>query len=182
YYDLNYVNGLSVYKNSLSISYNQNMNIVNDLRLDVDYLGRIISISSDVEDVNKKVNLSDGKEVSYIGASGYLYDNMIENYSVNPITINDNYSPKTELDIKDYDARLSGALKYAGDFEVSYMGDYIAYKSEKEAELIVISINGNIASYKINNNGIIRTNISGQKALYINVDGIVYNLSITLID
>ena len=181
YFDLKNITGLSVYKNKLAVTYNQNMNVLNDLRLDIDYLGRILNISTNTEEIDKEVNLKNSS-VSYIGAPGYLYNEFISNYTLNELNINDNYSSRTNLDIKDYDSRLSGAIKYPDEFEVSYMGDYIAYSTNKDCELIVVGIDGDLASYKLDKKGIIRTNIKSDKALYVNVDGIVYSLKKTLIN
>jgi hypothetical protein len=182
YYNIKYVDGITINKNKLSIAYNQNKDLINDLRLDVDYLGRISYISSDTENVNKKINISNDKDTSYIGAPGYLYDELIANYSFNDVQINETYSSKSELSLKDYDGKLSSALKYDGDIDISFMGDYISYNTQEDVELIVVSIRGDIASYKLNKSGIIRTNLKGNKALFVNANGIVYSLKTTLLD
>ena len=62
------------------------------------------------------------------------------------------------------------------------MGEYIAFDIDAEGELIVVSLKGNIVSYKFNKHGIVRTNITGNKSLFVNVDGIVYSLKTTLLD
>lgn len=181
YYSLGYISGLTVFKNKISIAYNQNRDLINDLRLDLDYLGRISNITPNTSEINYTPNIS-GEGIEYIGDTSYYYGEMIANYSFNEVVNNESYSPKTTLVLKDYEMSLSSAVKLEQPFKISYMNDYISYSTDVIGELLVVTKNGGLYSYNIDKNGIIRTDINGEKSLYVKVNGIIYSLKTTLED
>ena len=181
YVSFGYIGGFSVFKNKLAIAYNQNKDVINDLRLDIDYLGRISNITPNTNEIKYESNIS-GDGVSYVGDSGFLYNELTANYSFNELTNNEPYTTKKTLILSDYEMSLSGAVKLEQPFKVSYMNDYISYSSDVTGELLVITRDGGLYSYDIDKDGIIRTDIKGDKSLYIKVDGVIYSLKTTLDD
>jgi hypothetical protein len=178
---LDYIGGFKLFKNKIAIAYNQTKDVDHDLRLDIDYLGRISTISSNTKEINYETNIS-SEDVGFIGTSYNMFSDLIGNYTFNDLVSNDSYDPYKELSLDEYEVKLQNAEKYTGDFKVSYMNDYIAYKGDVEGELLVVTYSGKLVSYNIENKGIIRTDLDGDKSLYIKVNGTIYSLKTTLMN
>jgi hypothetical protein len=181
YLELGYIGGLTVFKNKISIAYNQNKESVYDLRLDLDYLGRITNITPNTAEINYTSNIS-GDGIEYIGDSSYFYGDLTANYSFNELVNNESYTNKQTLVLSESEKSLSSAVKYEQPLKISYMNDYISYASDIKGELLIVTRDGGLYSYPIDGNGIIRTDIKGDKSLYIKVDNIIYSLKTTLVD
>ena len=181
YVTLGYIGGFQVFKNKLAIAYNQNKDGVYDLRLDIDYLGRISNITPNTAEINYNSNIS-GDGIKYVGDSGFLYNDLTANYSFNEVVNNESYTTKKTLILKDYEMSLTGAVKLEQPFKITYMNDYISYSSDLSGELLVVTRDGGLYSYDFDKAGIIRTDIKGDKSLYVKVDGIIYSLKTTLED
>ena len=181
YLDLGYISGLTVFKNKIAIGYNQSKDSVYDLRLDLDYLGRISNITPNTAEINYTSNIS-GDGIEYIGDSSYFYGDLTANYSFNELVNNEPYATKQTLVLSEFEKSLTSAVKYEQPIKISYMNDYISYASDIKGELLIVTRDGGLYSYPIENNGIIRTDIKGDKSLYIRVDGIIYSLKTTLQD
>ena len=181
YLKLGYISGLTLFKNKIAIGYNQNKESVYDLRLDLDYLGRIQNITPNTAEINYTSNIG-GDGIEYIGDSAYFYGDLTANYSFNELVNNEPYTPKQTLVLTEHEKSLTSAVKYEQPLKISYMNDYISYASDIKGELLIVTKEGGLYSYPIENNGIIRTDIVGDKALYVRVDGIIYSLKTTLRD
>lgn len=181
YLSLDYIGGFTLYKNKIAIAYNSNKDVPNDLRLDIDYLGRISYITSNTNDIKYEPNIS-GDAIDFIGASHNLYNELTGNYSMPDVVSNDSYDTSIDLDINEYEDKLTSADTYKGEYKVSYMADFIAYKIDHEGKLLVVTNEGNLKQYDMSTKGIIRTDIKGNKALYVSIDGNIYSLKTTLND
>lgn len=181
YYEFGYFSGATLFKNKIALGYKQNNSVTNDLRLDIDYLGRISSITSNNSELKYEVNVFTENN-SYIGDEYNVYPEEIDNYSFYDVTMPDTYTTRAVLPMNEYEHLLTNAVKYDGEFNVNYMGDYISYKSDVTGKLLIVDSKGRLYSYQIDKSGIIRTDIVGKKSLYISKDGVVYNLKTTLVD
>lgn len=176
-----HIGGFTPYKNKLALSYNQDKGIASDVRVDIDPIGRIKNITSNTSDVQTQSNISGGG-VAYVGAPYNLYSTLTPNYTLDEVSNADSYTEGNELSLESYEDKLRDASKYPGEFKVSYMGDYISYTGESSGVLYVVNEQGVLRSYKIENKGIIKTDVKGDKSLFINVDGTIYSLKTTLKD
>ena len=181
YYSFGYLSGYSFFKNKIALGYKQNKEIKNDIRLDIDYLGRINNITSNISEINYEVNIS-GDGISYIGSANTLYPAEIDNYSFESLTNTDTYTLRNVLSINEYEHLLTNAVKYDGEFKINYMNDYISITSDVTGKLLMVDSKGVLYSYNIDKNAIIKTDVKGNKSLYIVKDGIVYSLKTTLVD
>ena len=179
YIKFGYIGGYTLYKNKISLAYTQNKDVPNDLRIDIDYLGRINNITSNTNEINYESNIS-GDGIDYIGASYNIYSELIPNYTHNDVTDQDVCDEKTELSLTEYEDKLLDTSKYSGAFKLSYMDNFIAYEIEKEAKLLIVTSAGKLYQYNLQNKGIIKTDIEDNMALYIVVDGTLYSLAATL--
>ena len=179
YIKFGYLGGYTLYKNKISLAYTQNKDVPNDLRIDIDYLGRINNITSNTNDIVYDSNIS-GDGIGYIGASYNIYSELIPNYTHGAVTDQDGYDEKTELSLNEYEDKLLDASKYPGSFKLSYMDNFIAYETEKEAKLLIVTSAGKLYQYNLQNKGIIKTDIEDNMALYLVSDGTLYSLASTL--
>lgn len=179
YVSLDYIGGFKLFKNKIAIAYNQTKEVPHDLRLDIDYLGRISNISSNTNEIDYETNIS-SEDVGFIGSSYNIFSDLVGNYSFNPLVSNDSYDSYKEYSLDEYETKLQSADRYKGDFKASYMNDYIAYKSDAEGELLIVDTTGKLVSYNIKDKGIIRTDIKGDKSLFIKVNNNIYTLKTTL--
>ena len=180
YVSLDYIRGFAIYKNKIALSYNQDKDVTKDLRLDIDYMGRITSITSNTDDIDYTSNIS-SEDVSFIGRSYNLYSDLIGNYNPTELVANDSYDALVDLSLDEYEDRLTSANPYKGSYKISNMYNYIAYNFDKEVELLIVTTDGKLKSYKVNKEGIIRVDINANKSLYINDNGTIYSLRTTLI-
>jgi len=182
YISFDYIGGLTLYKNKMSIAYNQTKDVPNDLRLDIDYMGRISYITSNTNEINYEPNIS-GDLIDFVGSSYYLYSDMISNYTFDDVVSNDSYDPViNELDIDKYEDKLIKADTYKGEYAISYMEDFIGYKIDKPGKLLIVTSEGHLYEYNMDTKGIIRQQFMGNKALYAEIDGTIYSLRTTLVD
>ena len=179
YYSYDHISGYALFKDSIALGYKQNMGVKNDLRLNIDYLGRISSITDNTSEINYESNIF-GVDIDYIGAPYNFYEKEIDNYSFTEYNNSDSYSAKNILILDEYTHLLKNAVKYDGEFNISYMDEYIAYTGDLTGELLIIDSKGKLYSYPIDKSGIIKTDIKGKKSLYLNKDGIIYTLKTTL--
>ena len=181
YYEFGYFSGATLFKNKIALGYKQNRDVKNDIRLDIDYMGRISSITSNTEELKYEVNVFTESN-SYIGDAYNVYQDEIDNYSFEDVTLPDSYTTKAVLPISEYEHLLTNSVKYDGEFKINYMGEYISYTSDVTGKLLIVDSKGKLYTYPIDKSGVIKTDIEGRKSLYISKDGVIYNLKTTLVD
>ncbi len=172
YLNLGYLDGITFYREKFVVSYNsQNSqnSLLQDLRLEMDYFGRIYTISTDLSDINYNINLTNNDNVDYIGNGYSFYADLTSNY--NPIDEVDNisYTPKTKLNINDYIESLKTAYIFNGNYKLSTNGEYITFDfgSNFPADMLILTTDGELYSYDIANTNIIKTDITGTKAIFL---------------
>ena len=135
----------------------------------MDYFGRIYTISTDLSDINYNINLTNNDNVDYIGNGYSFYADLTSNY--NPIDEVDNisYTPKTKLNINDYIESLKTAYIFNGNYKLSTNGEYITFDfgSNFPADMLILTTDGELYSYDIANTNIIKTDITGTKAIFL---------------
>ena len=184
YLDLDYVNGVSYYKNRIYVSYssaNAFTNGLDTLKLEMDYLGQLYSISTNTDDINKKSNLDiDGP---YIYQVYDLYTNYLTSYEfVEPYdyTVDTKGSRYNLSTIKD---ELLNAKSYDKKVNIYLNGDYINFdfKKDKYVMLIMVFKNSNyVKQYNITNSKMIKVKRDRDVSLYAYIDGTYYSLLTTL--
>lgn len=172
YLNLDYLDGITFYREKFAVSYNsQNSqnSLLQDLRLEMDYFGRIYSVGTDLSDINYNINLTNGDNVDYIGNGYSFYADLTSNY--NPVDEVDNvsYTPKTKLNITDYIDSLKTAYIFRGYYKISTNGEYITYDfgNNFPADMLLLTTDGELYSYDISNTNIIKTDVTGTKAIFL---------------
>ena len=184
YLDLDYINGVSYYKNRIYVSYsvaNTYTNSLDTLKLEMDYLGQIYSISTNTDDINKKSNLDiDGPYIyqTYDLFTNYLtsYD-FVEPYDYTPDTKGSRYSLSS---IKD---ELLNAKSYKNKVNIYLNGDYINFDFKKDKYVMLIMVFKNssyVQQYNITNANMIKVKRDRDVSLYAYIDGTYYSLLTTL--
>lgn len=184
YLDLDYISSARFYADRFYVGYNAKYsrgNNLQDIRLEIDYLGKIMSITSNLVDVDTEKNLDiDG--ASFIGTPLNLYNNEIANYEIRPRVDQVEYTQSEKIITNDIADSLDEAPAYERDFQVVANGEYISFDfDEKNAKLLLVNKTSQYTfAYNINSKNIIKHNIKGNVSLYLEIDGVYYSLLTTL--
>ncbi len=184
YFDLDYVTSALVHADSVYVGYNSKYNKNNelpDLKIQMDYLGKIISIATDTTDLIKQSNV-DLANVDYITINQNVYQDYIDNYTIKELVDN---NPTTETGVVSVD-ELAIYLQDAEDFQLPYVisinNRYLTYdfKGNKDVLLLAISRNGNVYNYYVDDTNIIKLPDNKEFSLYARVGSKYYNLKTTI--
>ena len=184
YLDLDYISSARFYADRFYVGYNSKYsrgNNLQDIRLEIDYLGKIMSITNSLVDVDTEKNLDiDG--ASFIGTPLNLYNNEIANYVVRSRIDQVEYTQSEKIITNDIADSLDEAKPYERDFQVVANGEYISFDfDEKNAKLLLVNKTSQYTfAYNINSKNIIKHNIKGNISLYLEIDGVYYSLLTTL--
>ena len=184
YLDLDYINGVSYYKNRIYVSYNSanaNTNGLETLKLEMDYLGQIYSISNKTDDINKKSNLDINGP--YIYQTYDLYNNYLTTYDfVEPY----DYTPNTEGNvyaISSMKEELDNAKAYDKKVNIYNNGNYVSFDFKEDKYVIVIMVfkdSNFVQQYTVTNKNMIKVRKDRDVSLYAYIDGKYYSLLTTL--
>ena len=184
YFDLDYVTSALIHTDSVYVGYNSKYNKNNalpDLRIEMDYLGKILSISTETTDLLKQSNV-DLANVDYITINQNVYQDYIENYQIRDLIDN---NPTTETGVVSVD-ELALYIEDAEDFQLPYVisinNRYLTYdfKGNKDILLLAISKNGNVYNYNVDDTNIIKLPDNKEYSLYARVGTKYYNLKTTI--
>ncbi len=184
YLDLDYISSARFYADRFYVGYNSKYsrgNDLQDIRLEIDYLGKIMSITNSLVDVDTEKNLDiDG--ASFIGTPLNLYNGEIANYVVRQRIDQVEYTQSEKIITNDIADSLDEAKPYERDFQVVANGEYISFDfDEKNAKLLLVNKTSQYTfAYSINSKNIIKHNIKGNVSLYLEIDGVYYSLLTTL--
>ena len=184
YLDMSYVNGLSIHDDSIYVGYSlvktKDTNL-KDIRLELDFLGRIKSISTNTSDliVNSNINL----EGSYYGVSYNTFKDYQTNYVISDVYDNNPYDAYKIIGIDTLKEELDHANVYTNPYNIAVMGDYITYDigDTKEATILLIDDKNKVYMFDTNSSNMFKTDITGKFAVYMTVDNAYYNLMTTII-
>ena len=154
-----------------------------DLNLEIDYLGKIKSISTDISELNYNYNSQAGDKI-YSYQYKNLYEEITPNYTIKKIVDNTKYSKASVIKTKEIEEKLVNAKTYDKEYKIAINGEYITYdfqESTSKMDLVLVTRNSeNTYSYDMSNRNIIKTNITGDVSLYINFNGTYYTLLTTI--
>lgn len=162
--------------------YSKNTNL-KDLNLEIDYLGKIKSITTDVSELNYNYNAQAGdKTYSYVYKN--LYEPITPNYSIKKVVDHTKYSAASVIKTKEIEDKLVNAKNFAKEYKIAINGEYITYDIQggtNKMDLVLVTRNtDNTYSYDMSNKNMIKTNITGDVSLYINFNGTYYTLLTTI--
>jgi hypothetical protein len=184
YFDLDYITGALLHTNSVYVGYNSKYTKNNDipeLKIELDYLGKIISISTDTSDLITKSNVNLAN-IDYIAINHNVYQDNIENYKVTPVVDN---NPTTETGVTSVD-ELALMLENSSEFNLPYVlsinGRYLTYdfKGNQDVMLLLINQKGNVYTYNVDDTRIIKLPDNGEYSVYAKVANKYYTLNTIL--
>ena len=171
--DMPFINNYMFYNKSIVLSYNS-VDSLEPIKVEVDFMGRIKSISNTTEDIknNNSVEIN-GLEYKYLPTN--LFRDL-DNYETpkvdNKYVITKSTSKKLGL-IESY---LLESPTYDKEFKISINGNYLTHNLEDNAQIIIIGKKNSYAYlYDTKDKKIVIGN-SGEYSLYIKVDNKYYNL------
>lgn len=184
YFNLDYITGALLHTNSVYVGYNSKYTKNNDipeLKIELDYLGKIISISTDTSDLITKSNVNLAN-IDYIAINHNVYQDNIENYKVTPVVDN---NPTTETGVTSVD-ELALMLENSSEFNLPYVlsinGRYLTYdfKGNQDVMLLLINKKGNVYTYNVDDTRIIKLPDNGEYSVYAKVANKYYTLNTIL--
>ena len=184
YFNLDYITGALLHTNSVYVGYNSKYTKNNDipeLKIELDYLGKIISISTDISDLITKSNVNLAN-IDYIAINHNVYQDNIENYKVTPVVDN---NPTTETGVTSVD-ELALMLENSSEFNLPYVlsinGRYLTYdfKGNQDVMLLLINKKGNVYTYNVDDTRIIKLPDNGEYSVYAKVANKYYTLNTIL--
>ena len=184
YFNLDYVSGALLHTNSVYVGYNSKYTKNNDipeLKIEMDYLGKILSISTDVSDLVTKSNV-DLANIDYITINQNVYQDMIDNYKIASIVDN---NPTTETGVTTVDElalMLENATEFTNPYVLSINGRYLTYdfKGNNDVVLLLINKKGNVYIYKVDENRIVKLPDNSEFSVYAKLGNKYYTLNTTL--
>lgn len=183
YLDLDYISSARFYANRFFVGYNAKYsrgNDLQDLKLEIDYLGKILSITDNLSDLDTEKNLN--IEGSFIGTPLNLYSNEVSNYELKSRIDQVEYTKNEKIITNDISDNLDEAEVYEKEFQVVSNGEYISFDiDEPNAKLLVVNKTSQYTyAYNLKDLKIIKHNIKGNVSLYLDIDGRYYTLLTTL--
>ena len=186
YLDLNNINGLVFHKDHFYISYNSENsynNLLKNIKLEMDYLGRIYSIDKSLDEVLSAENLTIENGKNYIMEAHNMYYETTDNYKLSEIIDNYDDTSFTKISTKEIDEELTNAKLYDKEYKLAINGNYITYQFNEDISdqrLVLVNKSDSYAyQYVINNNNIIKVSKIREASLYLYLDGEYYNLLAT---
>ena len=154
-----------------------------DIELQVDYMGKIVGITNSTADLNHSYNAEVGDKI-YSYQFIDLYENQIYNYTPRKLVDNSAYSIKTKLETSEMEDKLVNALLYQDDYKLAVNGEYITFdfnRPNTKMNLILVTRNTmNSYMYNISNKHMIKTGVTGDVSLFLEINGQYYSLLTTI--
>ena len=180
YFDLDYITSALIHTDSVYVGYNSKYNKNNnvpDLKIQMDYLGKILSIATDTTDLLKQSNV-DLANIDYLTINQNVYQDYIDNYEVKDLVDN---NPTTQTGVTSVD-ELALYLQDAEDFQLPYVlsinNKYLTYdfKGNKDIIVLAVSRSGNVYNYNADETSIIKLPDNKEYSLYVKYGNKYYNL------
>lgn len=194
YLSFDHINSFTLKKDfRFLISYNSKKAYNNDYSdynkiIEMDYLGKIYSISNDISAIKNDYNYSSNNSINQ-GYVHQMYNTKISNYQVLDFLSNHiKYDSYGILKTDEIAHKLSSAPNYKKNFDIFLNGNDInilmdsdGYSTKlllvsKKADIYVFDLKANATSIKTR----ISTDLEGEYALYIDIDGDIYSLATTI--
>lgn len=184
YLKLGNITRANFYESTMQIVYNSeviNNDISCNIKIDMDYLGRIQSLNkytNDVEDGSLITTL----ESDYLVTPIDLVPANSSNYDLVPISDTTSVTIPTIIKTSSMLSSLTKASDYKDDYSLSLNGNFINtnFSGQMVKLLLVSKSNQNTYAYDLNQESAIKIDLKGEYALFIIKDGNYYNLLNTL--
>jgi hypothetical protein len=184
YYDLDYISGVTFKNNSIFVGYNSKYTKNNDipeLKLELDYLGKILSISTNLSELEtiSNVNLAN---IDYIAINHNVYQDFVDNYTISAVVDN---NPTTETGVSSIDElalMLEQAVDFTNPYVLSINGRYLTYdfKGNQDVLLLLINRKGNVYTYKVDETNVIKLPDNNEFSIYAKLGNKYYSLNTTI--
>lgn len=183
YLDLDYISSARFYANRFFVGYNAKYsrgNDLQDLKLEIDYLGKILSITDNLSDLDTEKNLD--IEGSFIGTALNLYTDEVTNYEIKNRIDQVEYTKNEKIITNDISDSLDEAEVYDKEFQVVSNGEYISFDiDEPNAKLLLVNKTSQYTyAYDLKDLKLIKHNIKGNISLYLDINGRYFTLLTTL--
>lgn len=172
------------FKDRMQIVYNGeviNKESSGNIKLDIDYLGRIYSLNKNTEDI------TDGSYIDYSNSTYLitpfnLNDGYSKNYELTPISDTTSVTIPTIISTSSLLSSLKKAEDYKEEYNLGLNANFINYNFDTNMiKLLLVSKNNdNTYAYDLNYASIIKTDLKGEYGLFIIKEGKYYNLLTTI--
>jgi hypothetical protein len=186
YMDFGYFSSIKLTNNLFHLGYNSIYSRdteLKDIELQIDYLGRVVNITDDTNELNYSYNAEHGDKI-YSYAYKNLYEEKINNYNIKKLTDNTPYTVNSKLITKEIEEKLINAEIYKKPYKLAINGEYITYDFEDQTDnmnLILVTRNTpNSYMYDISKRNMIKTNITTDVSLFVVKQGEYYSLMTTI--
>lgn len=184
--DFGYFGSFKLSNTLFHVGYNsefsKNTNL-QDIELQIDFMGRIIGIDKDTSDLTVNPNAEQGDKL-YIYNYKNLYTEITKNYTTNRLVDTTAYSVETKIETNEIEEKLVNAEVYNKDYKIAVNGEYITYEFYEEnrnMELLLVTRNSKYTyMYDITNRNIIKTSITGDLSIFIKKGDEYYSLLTTV--
>lgn len=178
YLDFDYISGISLGDGHLFARYSTLNNGCIPLILEMDYLGRIYSLSANKEGIVTNPNLVLENE-EYI-TMPIDYTNM--KFNLDKVVDEDSYVEYDSIKTESIIEKLDNATTYDKKYKLNTMGEYIYLEMDDEDInlLLVNQYNNYTYSVPIKDNNLIKIKRTNRVSLYIEKDDKYYSLSTIL--
>lgn len=169
YLKFGYISGIKYDDNHFNIAYNAKK-YLKPINLEIDYLGRIFSISTDVNNMDN----------NFIKA--IKYSNLIDNYNFPEIVDNEGYSNVERLKTSEIQNKIVNAKMYDGNYDISQNGDYLTFNFDKKIDSILLIKKDSYYTYKydIENKDYIKIDMNTDASIYVKMGSEYYSLITTI--
>lgn len=186
YLDLDYISGVKFYNTRLYVGYNSKYskdNNLSDVKLEMDYLGKIYGISTNLSDLEMKDNVDNKIDDDvYVGNNINIYRKSINNQDLTKSKDTIKYTEYSKISTKEISNELDDALIYDKSFRIASNGEYLTYDIDDEGMLVLVNKNTFYTyMYSLDNTNMIKIEPLGQSAVYLYKDGKYYTLLTTVI-
>lgn len=164
------INDIIYHYDHFYVKYNSNKKL-ESLKLEMDYLGRIFSISSNV------VEFKDNK-TSVVK----MYKDVIENYMIPEVVDNESYAKENRIKTEMIENKLIDTPVYNGNYEMIIENDYLIFDFSKEVDSILLVKKNSSYTYEydIKDKNILKIDLNTDTSLYIKIGDTYYCLLKTI--
>lgn len=153
------------------IEYN-NSKTLKPLKIEMDYLGRIFSISSNT------IEFKNDNKVTTVN----MYKDIIDNYKIPEVVDTEVYSKEEMIKTETIENILMDAELYKDEYEIEIENDYLIFNFKENVDkLLLVKKNSNYTyEYDIKDKNILKIDMNTDVSLYIKINDTYYCLLKTI--
>lgn len=169
YLKFGYISGIKYDDNHFNIAYNSKKDL-RPINLEIDYLGRIFSISTDISDMNNNFS------------KAIKYSDFIDNYNFPEIVDNEGYSSVERLKTSEIQNKIVNSKMYDGSYDISQNGDYLTFNFDKNIDSILLIKKDSYYTYEydIDDKDYIKIDMNTDASIYVKIGNEYYSLITTI--